>query len=224
MANLKYIEHLKKDRKLKKVIEEVGIIKYRRDTDLYLSLLRAIVGQQLSVKAAQTIWSRFLAIYKEAYPLPELVLRTDVEMLRRAGLSYQKAGYLQNIASFAIEKTLDYKKLRSMGDEELVEYLIQIKGVGRWTVEMILMFNLGREDVFPKDDLGIQTGIKMIYRVDAPDKKRLFLSMAKLAEKWRPYRTLACMYIWKAKDAGKTSQAAGKQKTRTERSARVSKK
>jgi DNA-3-methyladenine glycosylase II len=217
MAKRDQVEHLKKDPKLRKVIETIALPATRKDNDLYLSLLRAIVGQQLSVKAAQTIWGRFLAIYGDNYPSPQHVIGTDIEVLRKAGLSYQKAGYLGNIARFALEETLDYERLKSMKDDDLIEYLVQIKGVGRWTVEMILMFNLGRADVFPKDDLGIQTGIKMIYKVNAKDKKSLYAAMEKISQRWKPYRTLACMYLWKAKDS------AVKQKTRTAAAARVEK-
>jgi DNA-3-methyladenine glycosylase II len=197
------LQHLKKDKLLKKVIAQTGAIKLKKDTDLYLSLMRAIVGQQLSVKAANTIWGRFISMFPDQYPHAEVVLRTDDEMLRNVGLSYQKAGYIKNIAQFSLEKTLDYKKLKKMTDDDLIEYLVQIKGVGRWTVEMILMFNLNREDIFPKDDLGIQTAMINIYGCHAPRKKDFFAAMDALAEKWRPYRTLACMHLWKFKDMKK---------------------
>jgi DNA-3-methyladenine glycosylase II len=201
MATLsKQIEHLKKDKVLKKVIEKVGTIKSSKEEDLYLMLLRAIAGQQLSVKAAQTIWGRVLKLFKNEYPHAKSVLRVDIEKLRSAGLSYQKAGYLKNIAAFSIEKTLDYHLLKSKTDEELIEYLVQIKGVGRWTVEMLLMFSLNREDIFPKDDLGIQNGIKKLYNINTDNKKELFRQMELVSEKWKPYRTLGCKYIWRHKD------------------------
>jgi DNA-3-methyladenine glycosylase II len=194
------ILHLKKDKSLKKVIATVGEVKIKKDLDLYLSLMRAIVGQQLSVKAANTIWERFKKLFSDGYPLTKKVLKMDDEKLRAVGLSYQKAGYIKNIAHFSIEHTLDYKKLKGMADEALIEYLVTIKGVGRWTVEMILMFNLNRHDVFPKDDLGIQNGIINLYGLNAASKKELYAAMDAVAEKWRPYRTLACMYIWRHKD------------------------
>jgi DNA-3-methyladenine glycosylase II len=202
MAKLKdeHLRHLKKDKVFKKVIEKVGVFEVNHGKDLYLSLLKAIVSQQLSTKAADTIWSRFLALFKEGYPDPKLLLKMKDEKLRSAGLSFQKAGYLKNIARFSIEKTLDYKKLKSRSDEELIEYLVEIKGVGRWTVEMLLMFSLNREDVLPLDDLGIQNGIKNLYNVEAANKKELFKQMMEVAEKWRPYRTLACRYLWRYND------------------------
>jgi DNA-3-methyladenine glycosylase II len=195
--------HLKKDKALKKVIEKVGVLKSTKDLDLYLSLMRAIVGQQLSVKAANTIWNRFLELFKEGYPEAKKVLNITDDKLRSAGLSYQKAGYIKNIAKFSIEKGLEYKQLKSKTDDELIEYLVEIKGVGRWTVEMLLMFNLKRLDIFPKDDLGIQNGIKSMYNLNADTKKELYKEMERIAEAWRPYRTLACMYVWRHKDSMK---------------------
>ena len=201
MATLsKQIEHLKKDKFLKKVIEKAGVIRIVKEEDLYYTLLRAIAGQQLSVKAAQTIWERVLKLFKDEYPHAKMVLKLKDEKLRAAGLSYQKAGYLKNIASFSIEQTLDYHQLKSKTDDELIEYLVQIKGVGRWTVEMILMFSLKRENVFPKDDLGIQNGMIKLYGIKSENKKELFEKMHNVSEKWKPYRSLGCMYIWRHKD------------------------
>lgn len=196
----KQTEHLNKDKRLKKVIASVGIIKNSKEEDLYFSLIRAIVSQQLSVKAASTIFARFLKLFKDEYPHPKEVLKLKAETLRSAGLSFQKAGYLKNIAQFSLDETLEYSKLKSMKDDELIDYLIQIKGVGRWTVEMLLMFSLGREDVFPKDDLGIQNGIKKLYNIEPLNKRDLFTQMDVIAEKWKPYRTLASKYLWRYKD------------------------
>ncbi len=195
----KVLSHLKKDKALKKVIQQVGVIKTKRRGDLFTSLLRAIVGQQLSVKAAETIWLRFISLFGKAELTPKAILKISDDRLRSVGLSYQKAGYLKNIARFAIEKSLDYQHLKKKDDEELIEYLVEIKGVGRWTVEMLLMFELNRPDVFPKDDLGIQVGIKKLYGLSS-EKKSLLFEMESIAENWRPYRTLACKYIWRYKD------------------------
>lgn len=194
------LKHLKKDKALKVVIDHIGVLKSRRNQDLYISLMKAIVSQQLSVKAADTIWNRFLDLFKDRYPEPKVLLKKKDDLLRSAGLSYQKAGYLKNIATFSIEQTLDYKKLKIKTDDELIDYLVQIKGVGRWTVEMLLMFSLNRHDIFPKDDLGIQNGIKNLYRINPANKKELYAEMERIAESWRPYRSLACRYIWRHKD------------------------
>lgn len=191
--------HLSKDKKLKKVIDTHGAIDHKIDTDLHGSLLGSIVSQQLSVKAADTIWKRFVALFPNEDLKPELVLKMDLEKLRGVGLSYQKAGYIQNIARFHLDEGLDYKKLKKLKDDELIEHLTQIKGVGKWTVQMILMFTLGREDVFPEDDLGIQTAIKNLYGVSS-EKKELKTDMHKIAAKWSPYRTIACKYLWRHKD------------------------
>jgi DNA-3-methyladenine glycosylase II len=201
MASIKQqIEHLRKDKKLAGVIEKVGTLKLEKHDDLYLGLMRSIVGQQLSVKAAATIWGRFLDLFPERYPHDKLLMKLDVEKLRAVGLSYQKAGYIQNIARFAKEETLDYAKLKKLDDEDLIVYLTQIKGVGRWTTEMILMFTLGRENVLPLDDLGIQVAMSRLYKLEG-DKKSLKIQMQKKAEIWEPYRTLACKYLWRYKDA-----------------------
>jgi DNA-3-methyladenine glycosylase II len=200
MATIKIqLEHLRQDKKLAKIIDRVGVLKIKKHDDLYLALQRSIVSQQLSVKAAATIWGRYETIFPENYPHPELVLKMDVEKMRAAGLSYQKAGYIQNIARFSKEETLDYHKLKKMEDEELITYLTQIKGVGRWTTEMILMFTLGRENVLPLDDLGIQMAMIKMFNIKG-DKKQMKLKMIKHAEKWEPYRTLACKYLWRYKD------------------------
>ncbi|MCE3226039.1 MAG: DNA-3-methyladenine glycosylase 2 family protein [Bacteroidetes bacterium] len=196
----KQLEHLNKDKQLKKAIKQIGTLKLSKNDDLYFALMRSIVSQQLSVKAADTIFRRFLELFKDGYPHPKQVLKMKDEKLRSAGLSFQKAGYLKNIAQFSIDKTLDYHELKSKPDDELIEYLVEIKGVGRWTVEMILMFSLGRPDVFPKDDLGIQNGIKKLYNINPSNKKELYNQMDTIAERWKPYRTLACMYLWRYKD------------------------
>ena len=193
------LTHLNKDKKLKSVIDVHGALHHKKDSDLYGSLLGSIVSQQLSVKAADTIWKRFIALFPNEDPKPELVIKMKAEKLRGVGLSYQKAGYIQNIAKFALEEGLDYKKLKKLNDDELIGHLTQIKGVGKWTVQMILMFSLGREDVFPEDDLGIQMAIKKLYGVTYK-KKELKADMHRIAATWSPYRTIACKYLWRYKD------------------------
>jgi DNA-3-methyladenine glycosylase II len=193
------IKHLKKDKILKKAIEQVGALNANKRGNLFVSLLRAIVSQQLSVKAADTIWQRFLGLFKDGVPHAKSVLKLKDEQLRAVGLSYKKASYIKNIATFSIEQSLDDKLMALKTDDELIEYLAQIKGVGRWTVEMLLMFNLNRADIFPKDDLGIQNGMKKLYKLRS-EKKALLKEMEFIAEQWRPHRTLACRYIWRYKD------------------------
>ncbi len=196
----KQIAHLKKDKILKKAIEQIGVLTtHKTNTDLYGALIRAIVSQQLSVKAADTIYKRFIAIFKDGKPEATLILKLKDEQLRAVGLSYQKCSYIKNIAQFSLTEGLDYKLLKLKTDDELISHLIKIKGVGQWTVEMLLMFSLNRENVFPKDDLGIQNGIKKLYNLNS-EKKELLKEMLMVSEKWHPYCTLACRYIWRYKD------------------------
>ena len=167
--------------------------------NLYHSLLESIVSQQLSVKVADIIWARFLLLFVDRVPHPDLLLELDTAQLRSVGLSGQKASYLQNVAQFFKENQLENQDWSQMSDEEIITYLTKIKGVGRWTVQMILMFTLARLDVFPVLDLGIQQGMKRLYGLDH-EGKELYKAMELIAENWRPYRSVASRYIWKWKD------------------------
>ncbi len=198
----KAYKHLKKDALMKEVLKATPALTFSPNKNLYQSLIRAIVSQQLSVKAAATIYQRFLNLFPGNDPAAEIVLRLDDEQLRNCGLSYQKAGYLKNIAQFSITNGLDYRKLYRKSDEDLIAHLTQIKGVGKWTVEMILMFSLNRPDVFPLDDLGIQNAMKKLYNLDGKGKV-LHQQMADIAKQWQPYRTIACRHLWRWKDSNK---------------------
>ena len=194
-------KHLTKDPHLKKVIEadaeKMALEPPRKD--IYLALVRSILGQQLSTKAAATIYQRFLALFPENYPTPELVVKSSIDTLKSAGLSKQKATYIQNVADFAINPGLEFDQLNTKTDEEIIQHLTKIKGVGRWTVEMLLMFAFQRPDVFAVDDLGIQQAIKKLYNL-TEEKKELKNKMIEIAEVWKPYRTIACRYLWRWKD------------------------
>lgn len=167
---------------------------------MYLRLCASIISQQLSTKVAEVIFKRFLLLFDGREPEPEEILQTDFDTLRSIGLSNAKTRYVQNVARFAIEKGMDYKKLDKMSNEEVIEYLIVIKGVGRWTVEMLLMFTLGRPDVFAPDDLGIQQAMIKLYKLDRTDKKHFRDEMLRISSKWSPYRTYACLHLWHFKD------------------------
>ncbi|KAA5540129.1 DNA-3-methyladenine glycosylase family protein [Adhaeribacter rhizoryzae] len=167
--------------------------------DIYLSLLSSIISQQLSTKVARVIKSRFLALFPDNYPEPSLVQAQPDEVLRSVGLSFQKLGYIRNVAAFAEGGNLNYAVIVAMEDEDLIKHLTQIKGVGRWTAEMILMFTLARPDVFPVDDLGIQNAMKRSYGLTLTGKP-LQAEMIRIAEAWRPYRTLASRYLWQSLD------------------------
>jgi DNA-3-methyladenine glycosylase II len=194
-----YILHLAKDKKLKKLIEanEPPVLTKRKDLCSYLCA--SIMSQQLSVKVAKVIHQRFLNLYEGKSPAPEQIITTTPEVLRSIGLSNAKTNYVQNVARFAIEQGMDHKKLHRMENEAVINYLTQIKGVGRWTVEMLLMFAMGREDVFAIDDLGIQNAMIGLYKLDRTDKKQFREDMRRVSEKWSPYRTYACMYLWRWK-------------------------
>lgn len=195
-----YIPHLHKDKKLK------AIVSYPLDAlasqkNIALRLIRSIMSQQLSVKVAAVIYQRFLQLYGGKEPKAQQILDTPPEKLRAIGLSNAKVNYVQNVARFVIDEKLTDSKLRKLGDEEVIAYLTQIKGVGRWTVEMLLMFYLGREDVFSIDDLGIQQAMIKLYKLDTTDKKAYRAKLLSLSEKWAPYRSHACRYLWAWKDA-----------------------
>ncbi len=167
--------------------------------DLYLALLESIVSQQISVKAADAIFGRFRALFPDNYPEANALLLKTTDELRSAGLSFQKIKYLQSVAEFSREKSLRRAYVDTMTDEEIVQYLVPIKGVGRWTVEMLLMFVLNRPDVFPIDDLVIRQRMIRAYseQTEGLAGKALYKVLWEIAEPWRPYRTTASRYLWR---------------------------
>ena len=197
---LDHIVHLSKDKKIKKLIEQNGEYTLTKRKNVYIYLCASIISQQLSTKVAKVIHQRFLDLYEGKEPTPEQIIATPPETLRSIGLSNAKTSYVQNVARFALEQGMDHRKLHKMDDEEVIAYLTQIKGVGRWTVEMLLMFALSREDVFALDDLGIQNAMIALYKLDRTDKKQFREDMLRISKKWSPYRSYACMYLWRYKD------------------------
>ena len=187
---------LRRDPALAPVLREAVPVRKRRDPDLYLDLLEAILAQQLSGRAAATITARFKALFPDGHPAPDLLAGMSPDQLRPAGVSRQKAGYLVNVACFAREHDLSARALRGLTDEDLIRRLTQIKGVGRWTVEMLLMFTLGRPDVMPVDDLGIQNAMIRLYRLRSRGRA-LRVRMFALSEAWRPHRTFVCRNLWR---------------------------
>lgn len=196
---MEYIKHLSKDKKLASVIKQHGTVELKKRKDLFLSLCGSIISQQLSVKVADVIKQRFYNLF-DGKPTPEKVLQAKTESLRSIGLSNSKANYIRNIAAFAMENSLQLSKINKMSNDEFIEYITQIKGVGRWTAEMIMMFTLGREDVFSVDDYGIQQSVIGLYKIRISDKKKLRLRILSISEQWAPYRTYACMYLWRWRD------------------------
>jgi len=198
---MEYIAHLRKDRKLSKIIDRQKPHKLIKRKKIHVHLCGSIMSQQLSTKVAAIIQKRFLALYGGTAPTPQQILETPFETLRGIGLSNAKTNYVLNVAKFALDYGIQYGVLDKMSDEQVIAYLTQIKGVGRWTTEMLLMFTLGREDVFAIDDLGIQQAMARLYGLDTGDKKKFRESMTRIAEGWSPYRTYACLYLWHWKDA-----------------------
>ena len=192
-------DHLSKDQKMAVIMPLMTLPEIEMHSDIYVDLLGSIVSQQLSVKAAATINGRFLDLFPKQQPWPELVLGLDTEILRGCGLSYQKAGYIKNIAQYWLDNQSDKKDWMAIAEDDIIAELTQIKGVGKWTVQMILMFRLNRLDVFPIDDLGIRQGMIKLYEVEETGKA-LVKRLTEIAEPWRPYRTIACRHIWKWKD------------------------
>lgn len=197
-----YINHLSKDSRLRKVVSEQGAVSLSSHKNIPLRLCASIMSQQLSTKVAKVIFHRFLALYGAGEPTPEQIAATPLETLRGIGLSHAKAQYVLNVAQFCMEHRLTDGKLKKMSDGEIINLLTQIKGVGRWTVEMLLMFALGREDVFAVDDYGIQVAMKKLYKLDDSNKKAFKAAMQKMAARWSPYRTYACLHLWQWKDDG----------------------
>jgi len=195
-----YVQHLSKDQKLKKLIKEHGVFKLQKKTNLCLYLCYSIMSQQLSTKVAKVIKQRFLALYGGTEPTPQQIVDTPFSTLRGIGMSNAKVSYVQNVARFELEQGMDPKKLSRLDNEQVIAYLTQIKGVGRWTTEMLLMFALCREDVFAPDDLGLQNAVIGLYDLKHRKKKTLQAAILKIAEQWKPYRTYACMYLWRWKD------------------------
>jgi DNA-3-methyladenine glycosylase II len=163
--------------------------------DAYEALARAIVGQQLSTKAAGSIWQRLVDRFGGSFPEPAQLHAADPESLREAGLSWSKVGFLRDLAERLENGSLDLGRLAKLPDEDVVAELIQIKGIGAWTAEMFLIFHLGRPDVVSTGDLGIRRAVQIAYGLgELPGPHDL----ERIAEPWRPHRTLACLYLWRS--------------------------
>jgi DNA-3-methyladenine glycosylase II len=197
---MEYMSHLQKDKKLASILSQEPFV-LKRKKNIPIRLMASIMSQQLSTKVAAVIYKRFLALYDGKEPKVAAVLATPNEALRAIGLSNAKVGYIKNVAQFCIEHGITDRKLAAMSNESIIELLVQIKGVGKWTVEMLLMFGLGREDVFAVDDLGIQQAMCRLYKIDATHKKTMQQMMLQRAQKWTPYQTYACLHLWNWKDS-----------------------
>jgi DNA-3-methyladenine glycosylase II len=187
---------------MERLIDEHGALvradlKRERPGDAYGALLRSIVGQQLSTKAAATIYGRMLDLFGGHAPTPKQLLAVDPDKIRAAGLSRPKISYLRDLAVHIEKDELELEHLDELPDEEVIEQLTAVKGIGEWSAHMFLMFHLGRPDILPVGDQGIRRAVQVQYRLrKVPDPKRL----EKIARPWRPYRTLACLYLWSSLD------------------------
>src|SRR3990167_296588 len=193
----KAVAHLKKhDAVLAKVITKIPPLEERSvGGNYFLDLIETIISQQLSIKAADTIWKRFQALFPKNEITPEAVMQIDTEKVRGAGISYQKISYIKDLAKHLAESGLVFEQFDIMTDEEIITELVKVKGIGQWTAEMFLMFSMGREDVFSYGDLGIRKAMQKLYEFrKEPTQKQA----EKIAEKWRPYRTIACRYLWRS--------------------------
>ena len=197
---MEHTKHLSKDKIFKKILQKQAPFILQPRKKVYLQLCASIISQQLSTLVAKVIYKRFLDLFGKKEPTTKDILNTPVEKFRSIGFSNAKASYVHNVCKFFDENNLTDAKLNKMSNEEVIDLLTQIKGVGKWTVEMILMFTLGREDVFAVDDLGIQQAITKLYKLDASDKKLMKEKMLSISAKWAPYRTYACRYLWSWKD------------------------
>jgi DNA-3-methyladenine glycosylase II len=198
---MSYQLHLNKDKKFAPLLAEANhTIKKRKNTPV--RLIASIISQQLSTKVAAIIFSRFLALFDGKEPSCEQVLECTNDQLRSIGLSQSKVNYIQNVAQFFLEHQITDKQLYSMEPDAIIELLTQIKGVGNWTVQMLMLFSLGQEDVFALDDLGIQQAMTRLYQIKYETKKELHSKMISISNKWTPYRTYACLHLWQWKDQG----------------------
>lgn len=168
-------------------------------TDYYSELVSSIVGQQLSVKAGDTIWKRVQALFGDDVPTPEELVKIDTEVLRKTGVSYAKAAYMKDLAGHIIDGRLDMAHITSLPNEELIEQLTAVKGIGEWSAHMFMIFSLGRLDILPVGDLGIRKGVMQLYGLKELPKPPAIEKIAK-KNKWHPYESVASWYVWKSLD------------------------
>lgn len=179
------------------LIDRIGTIDLAHEPDLWWSLVDAIASQQLSIKAAATILGRIEQLAPEGRrPSPREILETPDEMLRACGFSRAKVVYVKDLAAKWLDGTIQPERFDDFSDEEVIEHLVQVKGIGRWSAEMVLMFTLHRPDVLPVDDLGLKIAAQEAYDLpDRPDAKTL----RELGERWRPWRSIASFYLWRSR-------------------------
>ena len=188
------IKFLRKDPVLSDIIETVGEFKLKKKSQHFAVLVESIISQQLATSAADAIFKRFRGLYPK-FPSAAEVLGTRKSKLRTVGLSGMKVEYLKDLAKHVETGKLDMKAISKMSDEDVIAQLTQVKGIGRWTAEMFLIFSLGRMDVFPVGDLGLRRGVQMAFSLKETPKPK---ETEKFGDRWRPYRSIATWYLWKS--------------------------
>ena len=191
------LKALSKDPKMKELINNYDLPNFKPTNNYFQSLMRSIVFQQLSGKVANIIYQRLIDLLPNNKITPKEVLVLTNENMRKAGLSLQKINYIKNLATYFETNPIDKNKAKEMSNEQISRELIKIKGIGQWTIDMFLMFTLNRDDVMPYTDLGIQKGMKALFKLDRLPTKD---EMITFSIKWKPYRTIACCYLWKIVD------------------------
>jgi DNA-3-methyladenine glycosylase II len=192
-----YAHIRERDPKLRPILEARGVLEFKPEGDPFESLVESILSQQLAGSAASAITKKVRALFPGGQLDAKRMHRIDPKKLRAAGVSPQKLSYLKDLSARVVKGTLDLKSLESMADEEIIEVLDEVKGIGPWTVHMFLIFTLGRPDVLPVGDYGIQTSVQSVYGLAELPKKA---DIERLAERWHPYSTVASLYLWHAKD------------------------
>ncbi len=188
----------KRDPIMAYAIKVIGECKLKRNRNYFVVLCRSIVSQQISTKAADTIFERFRGLFERKLPKPQLVQNLSLDSMRKVGLSRQKTSYLKDLGDKFYNKTIQPNRFSYLSNEEVIQCLTQVRGIGRWTAEMFLIFSLNRLDVLPVDDLGLKVAVKNLYNLKKnPDAKTL----KKIAEPWRPFETLGTWYAWRSLNA-----------------------
>jgi len=205
----KAADHLSKnDPILSEVIKSAPLPSFVPHKNYYQELVESIISQQLSVKAAATILKRFRELFSSDFPTPEEILATDIETMRGVGLSRQKASYIHDLATRVLEGSVQFTHLDSLTNQEIIDELTKIKGVGVWTVHMFLLFCMGRLDVLPTGDLGIKNGMRKLY--DLPEKPTPEdMEMIAVNNHWHPYESVASWYMWHSLDNAPVLEVIG---------------
>lgn len=194
MTNRKAIGFLKQDPNLVKIINRIGDYQIKKRNNHFAVLVESIISQQLASAAAEAIFARFKKLYPK-FPTASHILNTKDAKLRSVGLSGMKVEYLKDLAQKIEDKKLKMRSLSKMSDDEIIEHLTQVKGIGRWTAEMFLIFSLGRLDVLPTGDLGLRKGVQMAFSLSELPKPK---EVEKIGMRWKPYRSVATWYLWKS--------------------------